>query len=67
MRTVVTRGVASGANGVLKRLAGRHHFPAIVMAAMAADVMRAFQLATIAALGMRFVRQRLMTASHTSA
>jgi hypothetical protein len=67
LQTEVTPGAASGANGVLKRLAGRDHFPAIVMAAMAADVMRAFQFAAIAALPMGFDGQSLMAAPHAPA
>jgi hypothetical protein len=67
MQTEVTRGVMSGADGVLKRLAGRDYLTAVVMAAMAADVVGAFQLAAIAALRVGFVRQRLMAASHSSA
>ncbi len=67
MQTEVTRGVTSGADGVLKRLASRHHFTAIVMAAMAADMMGTFQLAAVAALRVGFMRQSLMAASHSSA
>jgi hypothetical protein len=67
MRTEVTPDAGSGANGVLKRLAGRDHFAAIVVAAMAADVMRAFQLTAVAAFRMSLVRQRLMAATHPPA
>jgi hypothetical protein len=67
MRTGVTPGFRSESDGVLKRLAGRDHFTAIVMAAMAADMMGAFQLTAIAALRMRFVWQSLMAAPHPSA
>src|ERR1019366_5201418 len=58
------RSVTSGSYGVMERLAGRDHFPAVIMAAVATDVMRTLQLTAIAALGMDFVRQSLMTASH---
>ena len=67
MQTEVTRGVMSGPYGVLKRLAGRDHLTAVVMIAVTADVMGAFQFAAIAALRVRFVRQSLMAASHSSA
>jgi hypothetical protein len=67
MPTEATRGVMSGADGVLERLASRDHLAAIVMAAMAANMVGTLQLAAIAALGMGFQRQRLMAASHTSA
>ena len=66
-KTGVTPGVTSNANGVLQRLASRDHFPAIVMAAVAADMMRALQLAAIAALGMRFDGKSLMAATHAPA
>ena len=67
MPTEVTRGVASGANGVLERLASRDHLATVVVAAMAADMVGTFQLAAVAALRMGLVRQRLMAASHTPA
>jgi hypothetical protein len=67
MPTEVTRGVMSGANGVLQRLASRDHLAAVVVAAMAANVVRTLQLAAVAAFGMGFMRQRLMAASHSSA
>ena len=67
MPTEVTRGVTSGANGVLKRLARRDDFTAIVVAAVAADVMGTFQFAAVAALGVRLDRQGLMAAPHASA
>ena len=63
MQTEVTRGVTSGADGVLQRLAGRDHLAAVIVATMAADVMGAFQLTALAALRMGFVRQSLMAAS----
>ena len=67
MRTEITLGVGSGSDGVLKRLAGRNHFPAIIVAAMATDVVGTFQFAAVTALRVGFQRQRLMAASHTSA
>jgi hypothetical protein len=67
MPTEVTRGVASGANGVLKRLASRDHLAAVVVTAMAANMVGALQLAAVAAFGMSFSGQRLMAASHTPA
>jgi hypothetical protein len=67
MQTEVTRGVASGADGVLERLASRNHLAPVVVAAMAADVVRTLQLAAVAAFGMGFVRQRLMAAPHSPA
>ena len=67
MQTEVTRGVTSGADGVLKRLAGCDHLATVVVAAMAADVVGTLQFATIAALRMGFLRQSLMAASHSSA
>jgi hypothetical protein len=67
MQTEVTRGVTSGANGVLERLASRDHFTAVIVAAMAANMVGTLQLAAVAAFSMGFLRQRLMAASHTSA
>jgi hypothetical protein len=67
MPTEVTRGGRSGSNGVLERLASRDHLTAVVMAAMAADVVGTLQLAAVAALGMGLSGQRLMAAPHTPA
>jgi hypothetical protein len=67
MPTEAMPGVTSDADGVLKRLTGRDHFPAVIVAAMAADVMGTFQLAAVVALGMGFARQRLMAAPHPRA
>jgi hypothetical protein len=67
MRTEASPGVASDADGVLERLTGRDHFTAVIMAAMAADMVGAPQFAAIAALGMGFQRQSLMAAPHTPA
>ena len=58
---------ASGSDGALQRAAGSDHFTAVVMAAMAANVMRALQLPAVAALGMLLRRQRLMAAAHARA
>ena len=57
----------SGADSALQRLAGRDDLAAIVVAAMAADVVRTLQLAAVGALGVRLVRQRLMAAAHAAA
>jgi hypothetical protein len=59
-----TPGVASNADGVLKRFASRDHFTAVIVAAMAANVMRALQFAAVIALGMGLPRQRLVAAPH---
>ena len=67
MQTEVTLGVGSGSDSVLKRLAGRDHFPAVIVAAMAANMVGTLQLAAVAALGMGFSGQRLMAAPHTPA
>jgi uncharacterized membrane protein len=67
MQPEVTRGVTSGAHGVLQRLASCDHFAAVIVAAMAANMVGTLQLAAVAALGMGFMRQRLMAASHTPA
>ena len=40
----------SGADGALQRLAGRDDLAPVIIAAMAADVVRALQLAAIAAI-----------------
>jgi hypothetical protein len=67
MQTEVTLGVGSGSDSVLKRLAGRDHFPAVVMAAMAANVMGTLQFAAVVALRMGFHGQSLMAAPHAPA
>ncbi len=67
MRIEVTRGVTSGAYGVLKRLACSDHLASVVMAAMAADVVGTLEFAAVAAFRVRFVGQRLVAASHTPA
>jgi len=58
---------ASGSDGALQRTARRDHFPAVIMSAMAANMVRALQLPAIATLGMLFFRQRLMAAAHARA
>jgi hypothetical protein len=55
MQTEVTRGVASGANGVLQRLARGNHFATVIVAAMAADMVGTLQLAAVATLRMGLV------------
>ena len=60
-------GVASGADGVLQRLTGGDHFAAVIMTAMTAHMMRTFQLAAIAAFGVRFRGQSLVAATHAPA
>jgi hypothetical protein len=67
MRTEVTLGVGSGSDGVLQRLAGRDHFSAVIVAAMAANVVWTLQFAAIVALRVRFNRQSLMAAPHAPA
>jgi hypothetical protein len=54
----------SGPDSASERLAGCHDFAPVVMAAMAADVMRPLQLATIGALGMGFLGHRMVAAAH---
>jgi hypothetical protein len=48
-------------------LAGGHDFATVVMTAMATDMVRALQLAAIAALGVRLDRQGLMAPAHALA
>ena len=67
MPTEVTRGVMSGANGVLQRLASRDNLAPVIVAAVAANVVGTLQLAAIAAFGMGFQWQSLMAAPHSSA
>ncbi len=55
------------ADHTLGGFAGGDNFTVIVMAAMAADVMRALQLAAIAAFGVGFRTQRLVAAAHAGA
>ena len=58
---------ASGSDCALQRIAGSDHFTAIVMSAMAANMVRALELPAVAAFRMLFMRQRLMAAAHASA
>ena len=60
------RGPASGADRALQRLAGGDDLAPVVVAAMAADVVRALQFAAIGALGVRLARQRLVAAAHAA-
>lgn len=57
----------SGANGNLKRLASAHDLTAIIMAAMAADMVRALQLAAVAAFGKARGAQGMVRAAHATA
>ena len=50
------RDLASDPYSAPQRLASRDHFAPIVMAAMAAHVMRTLQFSAVGALGMRLVR-----------
>ena len=45
----------------------RHHFTAIIIAAMGADMMRALQFAAIGAFMMRRAGKRMMAATHAAA
>jgi hypothetical protein len=54
----------SDANHTFGRLAGGHDLAVIIVAAMRADMMRAFQLAAIAAFSVRLGAERLMAAAH---
>jgi hypothetical protein len=67
MPAAVRPGGSSGANGVLERLTRGNHFAAVIVAAVAADVMGALQFAAVAALGVGLVRQSLMAAPHSPA
>src|ERR1700760_3158390 len=58
----------SGADRALQCIAGGgNHLAPIVIAAMAADMMRPLQLAAVRAFMMRFMRQSLMGATHAAA
>src|SRR3954468_2297482 len=61
----VCRG--SGSDGAPQRLSGCDNFPPVIVAAMAANVVRPLQLAAIAAFGIGLLRQRLMAAAHAAA
>jgi hypothetical protein len=58
---------SSGANRYLQCLARSNHFTSVVMTAMAADMMRALQLAAVAAFSMCFRAKSLMAATHATA
>ena len=58
-RPAARRGPESGPDSALQRLAGGDDLAPVIVAAMAADVVRPLQLAAIRALGVRLVRQRL--------
>jgi len=63
-RANARRGPRSGPDRASQRLSGRHDLTAIIMAAMAAHVMRALQLTAILAFRMRLMRQCLVTPPH---
>lgn len=54
----------SDPNRTLEVLAGGNDFATVIMAAMTADMMRALQLATIAAFGMGLRAQGEMASAH---
>jgi hypothetical protein len=56
---------ASGAHGAFQGLSRRHYFAAVIVAAMATDVMRTLQLAAIGAFRMRLGAQGMVTAPHS--
>jgi len=58
------RDPVSDPDSAPQRLAGRDHFPSVVMAAMAADVVGTLGFATIGAFGVGLARQRLVAAAH---
>ena len=55
----------SGPHGALQCLAGSHDLTAIIMAAMAANMVRALQFAAVRAFRMGLAAQRQMAATHT--
>jgi hypothetical protein len=59
--------VLSDANSVLYSITGGHNFTAIIVATMAAHVVRALQFPTIAALCISLRGERMMAAAHTTA
>src|SRR6202020_2130363 len=61
------RAATSGPNSVLQRFSGRHHFAAVVVPAMGADMMRALQFAAIGAFRVGLMAESLMAASHSPA
>jgi hypothetical protein len=60
------RSAQSEPNGRLQAI-GRHHFTAIIIAAMRADMVWALQFAAIGAFMMRGTAKRLMAAAHAAA
>src|ERR1700761_1214644 len=60
-------GPASGADSAPQRFPGCDDFATVVMAAMAAHMMRTLQLAAIAALRIGFVRQSMVAPAHAPA
>src|SRR5262249_14439434 len=56
----------SGADGGLQGLASPDDLAAVIVAAMAAHVVRALQLAAVAAFGMGFAAERLVAAPHAA-
>jgi hypothetical protein len=54
----------SDPDSTLQRLAGLNDLATVIMAALAADVMRALQLAAVPALVVRLGRKRLMAPAH---
>jgi hypothetical protein len=65
-RTLNTRLKKSGAYGYLQRLTGGNHFTPIVMAAMAADVVRALQLTAVRAFSESLDAECFVAATHTT-
>src|SRR5450759_287182 len=57
--------LVSGPNSALQRLASGNDLAAVVMAAVAAHMVRPLQLAAVRALGMRLGAQGKMAATHT--
>src|SRR5579864_6755905 len=60
-------GPASGPDSALQRIPGGDDLAPVVEAAMAADVMRAPELAAVRAFGMRLAPQRLVATPHAGA
>ncbi|GEN59370.1 hypothetical protein ANI02nite_12540 [Acetobacter nitrogenifigens DSM 23921 = NBRC 105050] len=59
-------GRFSGANCDLKRLAGGDDFTAVVVSAVAADVVRTLQLAAVSAFSAGFDAKSLVAATHAA-
>jgi hypothetical protein len=64
---ITIAGRKSGPNRAFESLARAYNLTAVIMAAVAADVVRALEFAAIAALGMRFGRDRMVAATHALA